>query len=70
MVDVQIGTIFTESSLVVCLPPTLHPSFSMCVCVRVPVCVHVHMLSYVQLFATPWTVAHWAPLSMGFFKQE
>ena len=26
-------------------------------------------LSLVQLFATPWTVAHQAPLSMGFFKQ-
>ena len=24
------------------------------------------MLSHVQLFATPWTVAHWAPLSMDF----
>ena len=28
------------------------------------------MLSHVQLFATPWTVAHQAPLSMGFSKQE
>jgi len=28
------------------------------------------MLSHVQLFATPWTVAHQAPLSMGFFRQE
>ena len=27
-------------------------------------------LSHVQLFAAPWTVAHQAPLSMGFFKQE
>ena len=25
---------------------------------------------YVQLFATPWTVAHQAPLSMGFPRQE
>ena len=24
----------------------------------------------VQLFATPWTVAHQVPLSMGFFRQE
>ena len=24
------------------------------------------MLSYIQLFATPWTIAHQAPLSMGF----
>ena len=27
-------------------------------------------LSHVQLFATPWTVAHQAPPSMGFFRQE
>ena len=26
--------------------------------------------SHVQLFATLWTVAFWAPLSMGFFRQE
>ena len=28
------------------------------------------VLSHVQLFATPWTVAHQAPLSMGFSRQE
>ena len=27
-------------------------------------------LSRVRLFATPWTVAHNAPLSMGFSRQE
>ena len=27
-------------------------------------------LSHVQLFATPWTTAHQAPLSIGFSKQE
>ena len=26
------------------------------------------MISYVRLFATPWTVAHQAPLSLGFSK--
>ena len=26
--------------------------------------------SCVQLFATPWTVAHQAPLSMGLSRQE
>ena len=30
----------------------------------------VKSLSPVQLFATPWTVAHEAPLSMGFSRQE
>ena len=40
------------------------------------VVVHTNMLllfsllSHVQLFATPWTVAHQAPLSMGFPKEE
>ena len=28
------------------------------------------MLSFIQLFATPWTVAHQAPLSMEFSRQE
>ena len=27
-------------------------------------------LSCVQLFATPWTITHQAPLSMEFFRQE
>ena len=31
---------------------------------------YLGMLCCVQLFATPWTVAHWAPLSMGFPSQE
>ena len=30
----------------------------------------VKLLSHVQLFATPWTVAYQAPSSMGFSKQE
>ena len=32
-----------------------------CACV----CVPASMLSGAQLFETPWTVAHQAPLSMG-----
>ena len=32
--------------------------------------VPVHLLSHVQLFATPWTVAYQAPPSMGFSRQE
>ena len=28
------------------------------------------MLSHVGLFATPWIVAHQAPLSLGFSRQE
>ena len=30
----------------------------------------VRMLSHIQLFATPWTLAHQDPLSMEFFRQE
>ena len=32
--------------------------------------VVVQLLSCVQLFVTPWTVVHQAPLSMGFSRQE
>ena len=32
--------------------------------------VKVKSLSRVRLFATPWTVANQAPLSMGFSRQE
>ena len=28
------------------------------------------LLSHVRLFATPWTVAYQAPLSMGFSRQR
>ena len=34
------------------------------------VIVCAKLLSCVQLFATPWTVAHQAPLSVGFSRQE
>ena len=37
----------------------------MCVCMCVLSC-----FICVQLFATPWTVAHQAPLSMGLSRQE
>ena len=39
-------------------------------CVRTFVCICVCTLSRVQLFATPWTVACQAPLSMEFSRQE
>ena len=32
--------------------------------------VAANLLSHVQLCATPWTVAHQPPLSMGFSKRE
>ena len=30
----------------------------------------MHELSHVTLFVTPWTVAQWAPLPMGYSGQE
>ena len=33
-------------------------------------CAGMYMFSHVQLFATPWTVACQAPLTMGFSRQE
>ena len=38
-----------------------------CVCVCVCLCACVHVLSHVQLFATPWTVARQTPLVHGIF---
>ena len=32
--------------------------------------MYAYMLSRVQLFATPWTAAHWTPLSLEFSRQE
>ena len=34
------------------------------------VCCVCSSLSHVQLLATPWTVAHQAPLSVGFSRQD
>ena len=31
---------------------------------------HAELLSHVRLFTSPWTIAHQAPLSMGFSRQE
>ena len=47
------------------LPRDVHTRVCVCACVCVCVCV-----CEVWLFATPWTVAHQAPLSMGFSRQE
>ena len=32
--------------------------------------MYAQLLNHVQLFATPWTVVHQAPLSMGFSRQD
>ena len=41
-----------------------------CVCMYVCMCVCVQSLSGVQIFVTPWTIAHQAPLSMRFSWEE
>ena len=47
---------------------TNFPQHTWVYCVCVWACV-LSCFSHVQLFATLWTVAHQAPLSMGFSKQ-
>ena len=37
---------------------------------RLGACMHVQLLSCIELFATPCTVAHQAPLSTEFPRQE
>ena len=41
-----------------------------CVCVCVRARAGTQLLSRVRFFVTPWTVAHQAPQSMEFSKQE
>ena len=53
------------------LPHT--PKYGVCVCVCVCVCTRACVLSRfscVPLFATPWTIALQAPLSVGLSRQE
>ena len=49
---------------------TAHVRVRVCVCARVCVCVCVRACVCVRLFATPQTIAHQAPLSMEFSRQE
>ena len=44
--------------------------FAFCISSLPYMIVKVKSLSRVRLFATPWTVAYQAPLSMGFSRQE
>ena len=46
----------------------IHENFI--ICLKVKSKVKVKLLSRVQLFSTPWTVAYQAPLSMGFSRQR
>ena len=62
----------TENKTALPPPPTQRDILDYPSCSK---CNHVHVcmlrcFSRVQLFAIPWTVAHQAPLSMGFSRQE
>ena len=48
--------------------PVAFVCVSLRVCVCVCVCARVHALSHVQPCATPWIIAHQAPLSMGILQ--
>ena len=54
------------------LCPCLTPGERVCVrtLVHTRTCTPTHTLSCIWLFATPWTLPHEAPLSMGFSRQE
>ena len=47
-----------------------HHRVCVCVCARTHTHVHISCSVMSNSFATPWTVAHHAPLSMGISKQE
>ena len=59
------------SFLLLLITRTVFNRFMNCLYIHVYLCMCVcESLSRVQLFAAPWTVAHQAPLSMEFFRQE
>ena len=52
-------------------PPTSPTTHTLALCLPVlEVHLEVYVFSPVRLFATPWTVAHQAPLTMEFSRQE
>ena len=62
------------ASLVPGLTPSENPVcrsnlHSLLICMPIS-CIHAQLLSQIPLFATPWAIAHQAPLSMGFPRQE
>ena len=56
-----------------CLIPSLFYKWSIKIhqylCIPCDICMLSHFI-HVQLFATLWSIAHQAPLSMGFLRQE
>ena len=65
-----VGTIISWFGILECLAQGRHIARSREIFIKyVHECVLSHF-SHVRLFATLWTVAHQAPLSMGFSRQE
>ena len=54
----------------ICICIYIYVQLYPCTHIHTLACVHDQSLSHVRLFATPWTVACQAPLSMGFSRQE
>ena len=59
-------TTYHSNARTLSVPPKETLYSLMCVCV----CAWWHVLSHVRLFLTLWTIAHQAPLSMGFSREE
>ena len=56
-----------NSKLLLSYPPRMCPGITTCCLRRVPCVLRVcSVICHARLFATPWAVAHQAPLSMGF----
>ena len=64
------GTLLGHLLLSVCTTSFLSKVAVWGMLVFLNMCMHAQLLSCVQLFATPWTAACQAPLSMGFFRQK
>ena len=69
-VEVSVQSSFRRKGEITCI---YFYTYSVHVCTNVYKHIYIYaacILSRVQVFATPWTVAHQAPLSMGFPRQE
>ena len=65
--------IHTHTTFYLSIHPLTDPwvvSRTLHLCVCVCVCVCAQSLGCVQLFVTPWTIAHQAPLSMGYHNKN
>ena len=61
---------YCKKSNEICIDSTLYFCIQTWVSPLEYLCVHTQSFSRVWLSATPWTIPHQAPLSMGFSRQE